>query len=275
MYVEVPDHPRRIVSLSPAITETLYMLGLSDRIAGVSLYCNKPPEAKSKPRVGSYWKVLYSKLEPLNPDLILVTTGAQLKILGELHDKGYTVYPISLPVTLYGVLDQIIKVGIVVGEADKARSLSYSLGEELRALKGALEGLRVHVEIDLGGPVAPGAITYLADAFKYTGASTTFDNVRVHERIIDGKSVADAWIIDPDPKSIKDFNPDVYIYEVPYGGRASFEWVFERLKSRGLEGLEAVRRGRLLVLEPDTLAHYGPSLIPTLAGLVAKIKALF
>ena len=44
--------PSRIVSLAPNITEILYDLGLGDRIAAVTDFCDYPPAVKAKPRVG-------------------------------------------------------------------------------------------------------------------------------------------------------------------------------------------------------------------------------
>ena len=261
-YVEVPDEPRRIVSLSPAITETLYLLGLEDRVVGVSIYCNKPEKAKEKPRVGSYWKVMYSKLEPLNPDLILVTTGAQLVVLRELVERGYTVYPVSLPVTLSGILEYIVKIGMVVGKFKEARRLAWSLEENLIKLRGALEGVKAYYEVDLGGPVAPGAYTYIEDALEYIGVETPFSNVR------------DTWLVNPDVQTIKTFNPDIVIYEAPYSVTDKESYALRRLEERGLGDLEAVKSGRLVVLEPDSLAHYGPSFFTTLEQLVSRVKVI-
>jgi len=259
-YVEVPEEPRRIVSLAPAITETLYMLGLKDMIAGVSIYCNKPREAREKPRVGSYWKVLYSKLEPLNPDLILVTTGAQLKILGELVEKGYTVYPISLPVTVQGILEYIVKVGIVVNRFKNARRLAWDLESKFTRLRGVLDGVKLYYEIDLGGPVAPAAHTYIVDALEYLGVETPFSDIR------------DTWLVNPDVKRVIEFNPDVVVFEAPYGVDDLLGYAMRRFRERGLDVLEAVKRGRIVVLEPDSLAHYGPSFFEILGELKDKVE---
>ncbi len=54
----LPDHPERIVSLSPSVTEILFELGLEDRVVGVSSWCHRPVQARSKPKVGSYVRVL-------------------------------------------------------------------------------------------------------------------------------------------------------------------------------------------------------------------------
>ncbi len=43
--VDVPERPLRIVSFSPAITESLFMLGLGENVVGVSAFCARPAEA--------------------------------------------------------------------------------------------------------------------------------------------------------------------------------------------------------------------------------------
>lgn len=252
--VEVPEEPQRIVSLSPALTETLFLLGLDERIAGVSYYCNKPPKARSKPRVGSYWSVSYSKLDELKPDLVLVTTGAQRKVLDELASR-YTVYPVPLPVSVAGVIDQVVQVGIVTGVLEEARRLARSLAEAAARLEGSLRGVKLYYEVYLGGPVTFGAHTYMADLLSLMGATTPFQGERA------------TWIIDPPAERIIEFDPDVVLYEPSPYATVNPE---EQLAKRGLGRLRALREGRLVVLEPDSLAHYGPSLLTSIAPSVAE-----
>jgi len=260
--VEVPERPERIVSLSPALTEILFLLGLGGRVAGVSYYCSKPPEARGKPRVGSYWSVDYRRLDELRPDLVLVTTGAQRRVLEELAAR-YTVYPVPLPVSVPAVIDQVIQVGIVTGALDAARRLARRLERAAAGLEGALRNVKVYYEIFLGGPVTFGGHTYMADLYSLMGASTPFQGERR------------TWITDPSPERVKEFDPDVVVYEPsPYGKLDPRE----ELARRGLAELRALREERLVVLEPDSLAHYGPSLLtdaaPSLAGKVRRVLGM-
>lgn len=257
-HVEVPDEPKRVVSLAPAITETLYELGAWDSVVGVSIYCNKPPAAREKPKAGSYWKVMHSRLEELKPDLVLITTGAQLKVLGELREKGYTVFPISLPISLHGLFEYFVKIGAVVNKTEEARALVRRLEDRLRPLRGVLSGLRIHYEIDLGGPVAPGAISYIADAIAYLGAQTTFQRAK------------ESWVIGPSSEAIRSFDPDLFVFELPMGAPREPSWALQRLKERGLDDLRAIREGRLLLLDYDSLAHYGPSFFSALEELAKR-----
>jgi iron complex transport system substrate-binding protein len=62
---------RRIVSLAPAITETLFALGAGDRIIGVSDFCRSPVEAQRLPRVGTALSPNFERIARLAPDLIV------------------------------------------------------------------------------------------------------------------------------------------------------------------------------------------------------------
>ncbi|MCE4625501.1 MAG: ABC transporter substrate-binding protein [Desulfurococcales archaeon] len=258
-YVEIPDRPERIVSLSPAVTETLYLLGLEERIVGVSYFCNKPPKAAKKPRVGSYYNVNYKKLEELKPDLILTTTGAQRKTSLELAQRGYTVYPLPLPVSLYGILENIVSIGHVTGTTERARELSRRVAQSLEYVKGQLEGLKVYYEIWLGGPVTAGRFSYISDALSHIGLQNCFDSHK------------EPWVINPDPRKVIECGPDVILYELPPYSEQLKKKIWESLKERGLLDIDAAKNG-IVFLPPDSLAHYGPSIAESLEDIVLVIR---
>jgi len=68
--------PQRIVSTSPSITETLFALGLGDRVVAVSQHCHYPPEVNGRPRVGSYLKPNVEVIVGFRPDLVIVQSDA-------------------------------------------------------------------------------------------------------------------------------------------------------------------------------------------------------
>src|SRR5690606_36951859 len=61
--------PKRIVSLAPSITESLFALGLGDRVVGVTRYCTYPPEAQTRAIVGGFVDPNYEAIVKLEPDL--------------------------------------------------------------------------------------------------------------------------------------------------------------------------------------------------------------
>lgn len=81
--------PRRIVSLSPAMTEILFGLGVGERVVGVTSFCDRPPRARQKPRVGGMANPSLEAVIALKPDLVVMSedgnpeeTAKRLKKLG-------------------------------------------------------------------------------------------------------------------------------------------------------------------------------------------------
>lgn len=62
----------RIVSTSPSITETLFALGLGDRVVGVSTYCRFPAAVAVLPKVGTFLKPDAERIAGLRPDLVII-----------------------------------------------------------------------------------------------------------------------------------------------------------------------------------------------------------
>src|SRR3954470_650168 len=82
-----PKIPRRIIALTPSVTETLFALGLGERVVGVGDYNRWPPEAACKPRLGALFNPNLERIVSLKPDLaVLIPSerglGAKLKPLG-------------------------------------------------------------------------------------------------------------------------------------------------------------------------------------------------
>ncbi|MCE4606501.1 MAG: ABC transporter substrate-binding protein [Desulfurococcales archaeon] len=257
--IEIPDDPQRIVSLAPAITDTIYELGAGDKLAGVSVFCDTPPEAREKPRVGSYYKVNYRILEQLKPDLILVTTGAQRDRIYELEEKGYTVIPIPLPVNLYDILSNTMSIGIILNKMAESMILTQKMMARIHDLSVEQPIGTVYYEVDLGGPTSIGGITYIDHALRMIGLNNIFGNQRI------------TWIINPDPEKILEKNPDYILYEPKPYSKYSKEKIIKELEERGLSNLKALREERLIMIKPNGLAHYGPALLDTLKEIKHSI----
>ncbi|MBU0896637.1 MAG: cobalamide ABC transporter substrate-binding protein, partial [Candidatus Omnitrophica bacterium] len=56
------NHPQRIISLGPSITEQLYLLEAQDKLIGCTIYCRSPQEAESKEKVGTVVEVNLEKI---------------------------------------------------------------------------------------------------------------------------------------------------------------------------------------------------------------------
>src|ERR1700688_113083 len=61
----------RIVSLAPAITETVFALGAGADVAGVSQYCDYPPEVAKLPKVGTFITPNIEAIAGLRPTIVI------------------------------------------------------------------------------------------------------------------------------------------------------------------------------------------------------------
>ena len=62
---------RRVVSLVPSVTETVFAIGAGDRLVGVSAFCDRPAEATRLPRAGSYLSPDIEAIVALKPDVVI------------------------------------------------------------------------------------------------------------------------------------------------------------------------------------------------------------
>ncbi len=258
--VNIPDRPERIASFSPAVTETLFQLGLGERVVGVTAFCARPSEARSKRKLGSYNTVREEVLDELDPDLILTVTGYQREFAARLSKK-YPVYPLELPVSVAGIVDFVVKVGLVAGAPEKGRDLEAFLLKSMGSLR-RVRKLVSYVEIDLGGPVSFGSYSYITDAFQLLGSSLLY-------------GVAPCEWLAPDMETVSSNDPDAIFYEPKmYSGFGESDLI-RLIRSRRWDKLRAATMGNIFVTPGplDFLAHHGPSFITdAVPWLAAKLE---
>jgi len=261
--LKLPDKCERIISFSPAVTESLFMMGLGEKIVGVSVYCVRPKEARKKTIIGSYSNTNIERIKSLKPDIIFTTTGYQREFAIKLS-KYFPVYSIPLPLTITSLISTCAEVGYVAGYYEEARKLENELISYLLNIRPINKKLKVYVEIDLGGPVSFGAFSYITNSLEYLGVKNIFSEE------------ACEWLI-PDFEKIKKEDPDVIIYEGKMFRQETKEEILKKLKNRGWENLKAIRNDNLFLTPPpyDFLAHHGPSFIlealPWLQNILKKV----
>src|SRR5687768_1728103 len=127
-------YPQRIVCLTEATTETLYLLGEGDRVVGISGYTVRPPEARQKPKVSSFLHARYEKIEALQPDLILAFSDLQAEITNDLVKRGYPVFTFNQR-SVAEILQMIRVLAGIVGVAAKGDALVASLERGLDEIR--------------------------------------------------------------------------------------------------------------------------------------------
>ena len=137
--VVIEKKPEAIVSLAPSNTEILFALGLGDKVVGVTEFCNYPPEATEKTKVGGFSDVNTEKVVELNPDLILATNLHLSEVVPALEKLGLTVVVINPP-DVDGVLEAIELVGKITGQDEEAQALIKEMRSRIEAVEKAVEG---------------------------------------------------------------------------------------------------------------------------------------
>jgi len=153
----------RILSLLPSATEIVYALGLGDNLVGVSHECDYPPEVKTKPVIStsdlsstlrsaevhgvvnahhhpthSLYRIDEELLRQIDPEVILTQElcsvcaipVAQVRESARILAGPRRIVSLE-PNNLRQILDNILTVGEVTGQPDRARMVTRSLQERI------------------------------------------------------------------------------------------------------------------------------------------------
>ena len=138
--VRVPQPVQRIVSLAPSLTETIYALGLQDRLVGDTDYCDYPPDAQKKTKVGGAINPSLEQIVALRPDLVLVTKSLNLiETVHALDNLGVSSYGTD-PHTVQQIISSTQRLADVLGVPDAGASLGADLERHLADLRQRLNG---------------------------------------------------------------------------------------------------------------------------------------
>jgi iron complex transport system substrate-binding protein len=177
--ITIEKEPERIVSLAPSITETLFALGLDDKIVGVTDYCDYPEEASLKPRVASFTKPNLEKLVSVESDLILAESIHETEVVPSLEELDLTVVVIT-DTSIEQILNNMLLVGEVTNVNQNARKLVDKLTSRISAVTGPISELPesslpriIHIMWDT--PLyCTGGNTYINDMLEYAGGKNIY-----------------------------------------------------------------------------------------------------
>jgi len=173
--VTIPLEVKRIVSLAPNLTETIYALGLEERLAGDTDYCDTPPAAKLKPHVGGAQNPSLEAIVALHPDLVLATTSInRIETVDGLAKVGVAVYT-THPQTVRGMLESTARIAGLMGAEARGSALVAKLQARLDAVSARVADVPlVHaLFVVWEGPlITIGQNTFIADAMRWAGAES-------------------------------------------------------------------------------------------------------
>ncbi len=177
--VRVPQPVRRIVSLAPSLTETIYALGLQDRLVGDTDYCDYPPDAEKKAKVGGAINPSLERIVALHPDLVLVTKSLNrtetVRALAELGISSYA----TDPHTVDEIITSSEKLAGVLGVPEAGAAIASDMQHRLADLQQRIALLppkRVLFVVWTQPLISVGKDTFIADALHRAGAVSIVDS---------------------------------------------------------------------------------------------------
>jgi iron complex transport system substrate-binding protein len=256
--IEVEGPPQRIVSVAPSVTETLFALGLGDRVVGVSSYCEFPPEALKKEKIGGYINPSLEKIVASKPDLVIGIAEGDLKsFMDRLISLKIPVY-ITNPRNVSEVLASIQNIGKVTFFSQAAEKITRAMNERIQAVQVKVQGRphpRVMPVLNFDPLMSAGKGTFVDDLIRLAGGRNVAEKVRgKYPRL----SVEEVFAQDPEVIILGSMKSQDAMDE----GR---QW-WKQWKT-----ISAVRQGRIYVLDADLIYRPSPRIVDGLEGMARAI----
>ncbi|MCK9278048.1 MAG: helical backbone metal receptor [Methanoculleus sp.] len=253
--VTIRGLPQRIVSLAPSNTEILYALDLEDRIVGVTDYCNYPPKASDKPKVGGYSTINIEKVIAADPDLVLATFGNTEDVVNRLQTLGMTVVSLN-PLTIDDVLRDIELVGAATGQEEQAEACVEELQTRIVAVTDTTETLAERpsvAHVVWYDPIwVSGGETFQDEVIMMAGGTNTFGS-------IEGWGIVGLEeFITADPEYI-------FVSSGTGMGNGGYDIVYDYFMNEPrMQRLDAVRNGHVYVVDADIISRGSPRIVDAL-----------
>jgi iron complex transport system substrate-binding protein len=258
--------PERIICLTEETVETLYLLGEDRRIAGISGYTVRPPQARrEKPRVSAFTSADIPKILALEPDLVLTFSDLQADIAAALIRCGVAVHAFNQR-TVAEILDMIRTLGALVGATDRANTLAGRLAASVEDVRRRAARLphrpKVYFE-EWDDPMISG-IGWVSELIVAAGGDDIFAELArcktAKDRIVSAADVLRRV-------------PDIII-----GSWCGKKFRPEKVTKRpGFERLPAVKRGAIHEIKSPLILQPGPAALTeglaALENIIAESSA--
>jgi iron complex transport system substrate-binding protein len=257
--VAIPFSVQHIVTLAPDLTETVYALGLEDKLAGDTSFCDTPPAAKLKSHVGSPQTPNLEAIVALHPDLVLATTSINRpETVDALLRLGIAVYT-SDPHTVRGMLQSIARMADLMGASEQGTALVTQLQARLDSVHARIAELPlVHVLFVVWEDplITIGQSTFIADALRWAGA----ESVIVANQNWPQVSMEEIVRLQPD-----------YILFTENHSESNDDQELSRLRTRpAWKALKAIQTGHIVKVD-DEITKPSPGLVGAVEQIAREL----
>ena len=256
--IHIPDVPDRVVSLAPNVTEILFSLGVREKIAGATVYCDHPEEARNLPRMGDFSHPSLEKIARAAPDLVILTSLEQEGMIADLENLGLACFVIY-PADLDALMARIATLGAIMGQSRSVEELLDSMKSRLAAVARGYAHIpvghrpSVFCEVTANPLMTVSDESFVSSVIEAAGGRNVMEGLpRSYCRI--------------SPEKVIEKNPDV-ILAVHRGV------TIDELTGRiGWDTIAAVKEKRVITdIDPDLLVRPGPRIVEGIAALSSRL----
>lgn len=255
--IRIPQTIRRIVSLAPSLTETVYALGIQDRLVGDTDYCDFPPDARKKPKVGGVINPSIETIASLHPDLVLVTKVNRMETVNGLETLGIPSYA-SDPQSVTGVFASIQRLSEILGVPDAGSALTKDLERRVNALQqcvGSFPARRVLFVVWTEPLISVGKQTFIADAIARAGGVSVVDTSQSWPQV--------------NLEEVVRLQPEFLVFAESYS-QTSLHGINALVELPGWRVLDAVQHHRFVVVS-NAIDRPGPRIVSAIEDLARQL----
>lgn len=247
--VQLASVPQRIVSLAPSLTEILFAVGAGDKVVGVTQYCNYPPEAEKKEKIGGFSAKTISveKIVALKPDLVLAGGPIHQPVIEALQAVNIPVVSVAGK-DVPGVYNDILLIGQLTGQGEKAAQVVDNMKARIAAVQAKLATLPKEKRLTVlwetwDEPLmTAGPSTFTGQMVELAGGVNIFADLKEEYPQVSLEEVVKR-------------NPAVIMAPDTHGQKLTPEKVAQR---PGWERVDAVRNKRIILVQGDIASRAGP-----------------
>ena len=248
--------PKRIISLSPSITEILFEIGSGNQVIAVDNLSNYPNEAPITDI--SAYDPNVEAISLLNPDLVILSYNIK-NLKAALKKIGIETIYLPAPLNFEDILDQIDYLGLKTGNEDKAKNLISNMKVRMKTLQKLRENekaTKIYHEID-PNYYSPSKFSFIGDIYQKLN----------YKNVADKADISNLGYPKLSPELIISENPDLIVLP----GKDN-KYV-EKVKLRpGWSFIEAVKKNNFLLTNNDIASRWGPRILNFASILVEYSK---
>ncbi len=264
--VATTNNYERIITLSPSLTETVFALGLGNRVVAVTDYCDYPPQAQALPSVGSYTNTSLEAITRQQPDLVIMLNGQQ-QTQQQLADLGIKTLVLD-NTSIADIKETISTIADLTGKQSEAIQLLNNIQAQIDSVRHkvhnvdpvrTLVGIAHYVNSDQIDTVyIAGQHDFYNELLELAGGVNVYTDTAVKV-----PSVSAEGIIRMNPDAIIDVFPE------QKGHQSDMKQVIKQWQT--LHSVNAVKQQRIYIIEHDYASIPGPrifKLLPEMARLL-------